>query len=161
MILEDFYRGRVRTYSIVAPTLRADREGLKVMTKSCALRTRNYKGKPQALEVGDENANSITTVSKDSMVLYDEQNKIVREDGVAGTVMTDGSSPKHNNRVVDLEEKEVRIRKLTPKECWRLMDFDDADFEAAAEVCSNSQLYKQAGNSIVVNVLCEILNPLL
>ena len=55
----------------------------------------------------------------------------------------------------------LRIRKLTPKECWRLMGFDDADFEKAAKVNSNSQLYKQAGNSIVVNVLEAILNNLL
>lgn len=57
--------------------------------------------------------------------------------------------------------KELRIRKLTPKECWGLMGFDDKDFEKAAEVNSNSQLYKQAGNSIVVNVLEKILENLL
>lgn len=50
-----------------------------------------------------------------------------------------------------------RIRKLTPKECWRLMGFDDSDFEKAEKVNSNTQLYKQAGNSIVVNVLERIL----
>lgn len=56
----------------------------------------------------------------------------------------------------------VRIRKLTPKECWRLMGFDDADFERAkASGVSDSQLYKQAGNSIVVNVLEGILGNLL
>lgn len=54
-----------------------------------------------------------------------------------------------------------RIRKLTPKECWRLMGFDDSDFEKAEKVNSNSQLYKQAGNSIVVNVLEGILKNLL
>ena len=54
-----------------------------------------------------------------------------------------------------------RIRKLTPKECWRLMGFDDQDFEKASKVNSNTQLYKQAGNSIVVNVLVEILKKLL
>lgn len=54
-----------------------------------------------------------------------------------------------------------RIRKLTPKECWRLMGFDDADFEKAEKVNSNTQLYKQAGNSIVVNVLEAILGELL
>ena len=54
-----------------------------------------------------------------------------------------------------------RIRKLTPKECWRLMGFDDADFDKAEKVNSNSQLYKQAGNSIVVNVLEGILSNLL
>ena len=51
----------------------------------------------------------------------------------------------------------LRIRKLTPKECWRLMGFDDEDFEKAAKVNSNSQLYKQAGNSIVVTVLEAML----
>ena len=55
----------------------------------------------------------------------------------------------------------LRIRKLTPKECWRLMGFDDEDFERAAKVNSNTQLYKQAGNSIVVNVLEAILTNLL
>ncbi len=55
----------------------------------------------------------------------------------------------------------LRIRKLTPKESWRLMGFDDEDFEKAAKVNSNTQLYKQAGNSIVVNVLEAILTNLL
>lgn len=55
----------------------------------------------------------------------------------------------------------VKIRKLTPKECWRLMGFDDEDFEKAAEINSNTQLYKQAGNSIVVNVLEKIFENLL
>jgi DNA (cytosine-5)-methyltransferase 1 len=68
------------------------------------------------------------------------------------------TEPHHNSqRLFD----GVRIRKLTPKECWRLMGFDDADFEKAAKVNSNTQLYKQAGNSIVVNVLEAILSNLL
>lgn len=54
-----------------------------------------------------------------------------------------------------------RIRKLTPKECWRLMGFSDEDFNKAAKVNSNTQLYKQAGNSIVVNVIQAILEELL
>ena len=54
-----------------------------------------------------------------------------------------------------------RIRKLTPKECWRLMGFDDSDFDKAkAAGISASQLYKQAGNSIVVNVLQYIFRNL-
>jgi DNA (cytosine-5)-methyltransferase 1 len=56
---------------------------------------------------------------------------------------------------------QLRIRKLTPKECWRLMGFDDEDFEKASKENSNAQLYKQAGNSIVVNVLEEIFKQLL
>ena len=50
----------------------------------------------------------------------------------------------------------IRIRKLTPKECWRLQGFSDAQYEKAAAVNSNSQLYKQAGNAVTVNVVEEI-----
>ena len=60
------------------------------------------------------------------------------------------------------EPSKMRIRKLTPKECWRLMDFTDEEFEAAQNAgVSNTQLYKQAGNSIVVSVLSGIFNNLL
>lgn len=62
---------------------------------------------------------------------------------------------------VVVKQTKLRIRKLTPKECWRLMGFDDEDFDKAAKVNSNSQLYKQAGNSIVVNVLECIFKELL
>ena len=55
---------------------------------------------------------------------------------------------------------QYRLRKLTPRECWRLMGFTDEQFDKAAEVCSNTQLYKQAGNSIVVNVLEAIIDNL-
>lgn len=58
-------------------------------------------------------------------------------------------------------EKDLRIRKLTPKECWRLMGFDDEEFEKAGQVNSKTQLYKQAGNSIVVNVLMAIFKELI
>lgn len=55
----------------------------------------------------------------------------------------------------------IRIRKLTPRECWRLMGFYDEDFDKAEKVNSNTQLYKQAGNSIVVNVLEEIFKQMI
>lgn len=67
-----------------------------------------------------------------------------------------------NQEIKIMEHTEnSRIRKLTPLECWRLMGFDDEDFRKAEKVCSNSQLYKQAGNSIVVDVLVGILGNLL
>lgn len=72
--------------------------------------------------------------------------------GVSQTLQANGSMGTLQN---------YRIRKLTPKECWRLMGFDDSDFEKAEKVNSNTQLYKQAGNSIVVNVLEGILSNLL
>lgn len=55
----------------------------------------------------------------------------------------------------------VRIRKLTPKECWRLMGFTDEDYEKAAEVNSQTNMYKQAGNSIAVPVLEHIFREML
>ena len=136
-----------------------------------------------------ENHGTVTaTIDKmPTHLALDEQNKYIRTDGTVGTIMTDGSSPKHNNRVIEpttgityveklldpditMSERaslsreiaqNYRIRKLTPKECWSLMGFDDTDFDKAEKVCSNTQLYKQAGNSIVVNVLERILGALL
>lgn len=66
--------------------------------------------------------------------------------------------PIHNDRRL---YDGLRIRKLTPKECWRLMGFADEDFEKARKVNSDTQLYKQAGNSIVVDVLVAIFRNLL
>lgn len=66
------------------------------------------------------------------------------------------SSEDGNNGIVE----GIRVRKLTPKECWRLMGFDDESFDKAKKVVSNSQLYKQAGNSIVVDVLMAIFKNL-
>ena len=63
----------------------------------------------------------------------------------------------HNNRICDAD---YRIRKLTPRECFRLMGFADADFDKIKGI-SNTQLYKMAGNSIVVNVLEAIFKELL
>lgn len=59
------------------------------------------------------------------------------------------------------EVKKYRIRKLTPRECWRLMGFTDADYEKAAAVNSETSLYSQAGNSIVVPVLEAIFRQMI
>lgn len=92
------------------------------------------------------------------------------KDGVCGTIRTiDGGGDK---RVIEsgIKEPAFRVRKLTQKECWRLMGFSDEDFYKAQSAMnenlyggndrSGSQLYKQAGNSIVVDVLCAILGEL-
>lgn len=62
----------------------------------------------------------------------------------------------HGTAGVLMDIYPVRIRKLTPKECWRLQGFTDEQFEKAAKVNSNTQLYKQAGNAVTVNVVEEI-----
>ena len=87
-----------------------------------------------------------------------QKHAAISKDGVVPTLTSamgqgGGHVPMHNYG--------FKIRKLTPKECWRLMGFDDEDFEKAERVNSNTQLYKQAGNSIVVNVLEAIFRNLL
>lgn len=84
---------------------------------------------------------------------WHNMNKIVlNPEGISTTI-----NAQSNNSLQKIKEPSLRIRKLTPLECWRLMGFDDEDFYKAqgAEI-SNTQLYKQAGNSIVVNVLEKI-----
>ena len=62
----------------------------------------------------------------------------------------------NDNLGVLVNDEPIRIRKLTPKECWRLQGFTDEQYEKAAAINSNSQLYKQAGNAVTVNVVEEI-----
>lgn len=69
-------------------------------------------------------------------------------EGIANTLVTGDSQ--------GVVTPNFRIRKLTPRERWRLQGFPDWAFDKAQEVNSNSQLYKQAGNSVTVNVIKEI-----
>lgn len=117
----------------------------------------------QRLEINQNNCtNTITTVQKDNLVIEKilqvgniidtkrfggnpQDGRVYSSLGIAPTIHT-----AHNPYVLE----QIRIRRLTPKECWRLMGFSDDDFEKAKNAgVSDTQLYKQAGNSIVVNVL--------
>lgn len=83
-----------------------------------------------------------------------DASRIVDNNGIAPTV-------KENHGTITATNYGVKIRKLTPKECWRLQGFTDKEFDMAKGVpTSDTQLYKQAGNSITVNVLLAILNNL-
>lgn len=76
-------------------------------------------------------------------------------------LMRTGSFGATGVKNIDDEKKIIRIRKLTPTECYKLMGFTVEDCNKASEAgISNSQLYKQAGNSIVVNVLEAIFKSL-
>ena len=83
---------------------------------------------------------------------YTSQKLELRKDELTNTITT----VQKDNLVL----KDYKIRKLTPSECWRLMGFKDDQFKKAEKVNSNTQLYKQAGNSIVVNVLEKIFTNL-
>ena len=76
------------------------------------------------------------------------------EHDIAPTITS--NSYQENNHLSD----GYRIRKLTPRECWRLQGFPDWAFDKAQEVNSNSQLYKQAGNSVTVNIIAVIAKEL-
>jgi len=130
-------------------------------------------GWKQQLEIGSEEAsNSLTTAQKDNVLVYDYKrfndtiekheltegettlidsyNKSVHKD-VSPTITTRINRSNHTHLWDGYE-----IRKLTPRECFRLMDFPDT----FTWPVSNTQAYKQAGNSIVVNVLYNILKNL-
>lgn len=131
-ILEDFYANRdIREYEEYSPTLRADRQGLKVIAGQIQPVDRDYNKKG---------------------LLRKEQFE-VRKDDLSNAVLT---NDRKNMCLI-----EYRIRKLTSLECFRLMGFDDDDFYILQENnISNTQIYKMAGNSIVVLVLYHILQEL-
>ena len=141
----------------------------------------------QRLEVRpDMCTNTITSVQKDNVLIeFTESEPEMQKEPVLQTPdtaycidanyakgTTIASYLKKKRRQLVLDKSNVthdipyRVRKLTPKECWRLMGFSDQDFECAKAAMneniyggkdrSSSQLYKQAGNSIVVNVLEHI-----
>lgn len=87
---------------------------------------------------------------------FEKQRRVYDEDYIHPAI---AGGANHLGNV--MEKNKIRIRKLTPKECWRLMGFSDEDFAKAKEVNSDSQLYKQAGNSIVVDVLMAIFGEML
>ena len=95
-----------------------------------------------------------------------QQDLVNDSDGISATLVAGShlNSDTYTKTVVDVDNHKYpfRIRKLTPKECWRLQGFDDEDIDRCiASGVSSSQLYKQAGNSIAVNCLCAIFQNLL
>lgn len=130
----------------------------------------------QMLEINENgNANCLTTVQKDNVVVekrihgwHENENVVAahRNDPKRSTV-SEHVYHKKNGICTTIQTAHVpklldfRIRKLTPTECFRLMDFPDTLVENARKVgISDSQLYRQAGNSICVGVLAEIIKQL-
>lgn len=141
----------------------------------------------QRLEINPSGmSNTITTVQKDNVVIMaqrphgknpgfikeDDYNGRVRADqSTIGTLTTNCGSNAERNGVKLIETAQgFRVRKLTPKECWRLMGQTDKAYELARQAMidkhyngkdkASSQLYKQAGNSIVVQVLEAVFSQI-
>lgn len=108
----------------------------------------NLVAVPQVLQIG----NCMPTKTRDNP----NQGRIYDAEGLSPTLNCMGGG---NRQPFVLRYN--RIRKLTPMECFRLQGFTDEDFRKAEAVNSNTQLYKQAGNSICVPVVEAILNSLL
>ena len=137
----------------------------------CAIRGRSdgdwYNSEhKQRLEIGGELSNSITSVLKDNYIF--ETNNHFMEEKKEKTPRPEGKGWCWDEK----NGKWFRIRKLTPRECFRLMDVTDADFDKLLviettgkdnkpkRVISDSQLYKMAGNSIVVSCMYLIFENL-
>lgn len=138
----------------------------------------------QRLEVNMQGtSNCLTSVQKDNLVMESrvltpkrtEYGKQIRKAYESGTIqesrhnMTELEPRKNgvSNTLTTvqkdnllLEKPQYRIRKLTPRECGRLMGVSDEDIDKMAAVNSNTQLYKQFGNSIVVDVMCAMFKNL-
>lgn len=161
----------------LSPTLTTNKgEGIKIVEPViCASRGRENG---QEIEVNKSGlSNALTTVQKDNMVVepfieVESLSGPIRAyegDGVIAsrphqTFMPVVHGTSHCIRAGNASDSGVvqnlRIRKLTPLECWRLMGIDDECFYKASEVNSNSQLYKQAGNGIVIDVFAAIIKNL-
>ncbi|WP_105125701.1 DNA cytosine methyltransferase [Streptococcus suis] len=89
--------------------------------------------------------------------VYDFYNKTIKNE--VGTLTANGGVSTTHCGTFGITDG-FRIRKLTPRECWRLQGFPDWAFDRAQAVNSNSQLYKQAGNSVTVNVIEAIAKRL-
>ena len=115
-----------------------DQHGILLQNKTLKIREATTKGYAEA-SVGDSvNIANINSKTKRGRVGNQIANTLLasEQQGVVGS--------------------DYRIRRLTPRECWRLQGFPDLAFDKAQAVTSNSQLYKQAGNSVTVNVIAEI-----
>lgn len=116
----------------------------------------------------DNISNTLTTVQKDNLLLENNIQKVGQISSIGsqcGTVISDngisanlvaGTHGYANSHITT----QYRIRKLTPRECGRLMGVSDEDIDKMAAVNSNTQLYKQFGNSIVVDVMCAMFKNL-
>lgn len=150
--------GRVYSPSGINPTLRAKEPNNKIDVNDTIL-IKN-KSLRETLEQNDiEKDKPICLNSKGGRngiegLQPSRKDRVYSSDGIAVTIAT---SDFYNPNYTD----GLRIRKLTPKECLKLMGFDDEDYEKIKSIgISRSQIYKQAGNSIVVNVLEAIFKEL-
>lgn len=115
----------------------------------------------QRLEVNMQGtSNCLTSVQKDNLVMEETILQMAREFNSGGQHEICPSVTAHSFQNNNLLKCQYHIRRLTPRECGRLMGVSDEDIDKMATVNSNTQLYKQFGNSIVVDVMCAMFRNL-
>src|SRR5699024_265065 len=137
----------VRYYKGIAPTLRSSRSGLKTIVT------------PKE-ESGEVNQGVIINPLKDKTYKsWRYEQNVFDSNGITRSLKASlGGIPE----IINKKYNQLRIRKLTPLECWRLQGFKDEQFYKAKDNgVSNSQLYKQAGNAVTVNVVDAITKELI
>lgn len=151
---EKFYLNDAQIEAITKAKWHQDQDRIQEGNIAKALRARDSQG-PIAIRVKNANKKGYDTATTGDSINLEQPNSNTRRGrvghGVAQTLMTSCNQATIQNRV----------RKLTPKEYWRLMGFPDWAYEKASQGTSNTQLYKQAGNSIVVNVLEAIIKEMI
>lgn len=176
------FAGNVWDKNYISPSLTTMQGGMRepmiVDKQIVAMRGRNPNNPSdrtagslteQRLEVNMQGtSNCLTSVQKDNLLLENNIQKVgqISSNGSqCGTVISDngisanlvaGTHGYANSHIAT----QYRIRKLTPRECGRLMGVSDEDIDKMAVVNSNTQLYKQFGNSIVVDVMCAMFKNL-
>lgn len=144
-------------------------EGIRLFKDDCVgtLRTIDACGDKRVLEPQLEFVGGLGNKdwAKDGKQLsrnYPQGSRVYSADGIASSLTAQGVGGAGGFSGLYAVEDRIRwrIRKLTPKECIRLMNFTDSDYEAMAKYVSNSAIYKQAGNSIIVACLIAIMSSL-
>src|SRR5699024_3603733 len=142
----------IRTYDGISPTLRSSRSGLKTIVTP-----KEESGEVnQGVVMGDKNIR----FTDDGFHTHRNDKK---KSSIQGTHVTykEGKTHALTSNHVPMTLNNLRIRKLTPLECWRLQGFADEQFyKAKNSGVSNSQLYKQAGNGVSVPVVDAIVKCL-
>ena len=153
-------RGRVQKEAIQTLTTQ-NNLGVCVGTYQYAKSDNFMQGKDR-LQLGKEVSDTLQTTQKEGVVIignYSPSNhnasRIVDQNYCSPTVM------ENHGTITATQTSDLRIRKLTPRECFRLMGVKDEDYEKCAKNQSDASLYHLAGDSIVVNVLMAIFNELL
>ena len=164
-------RGRVQGGGNVSPTLTCSSGAI---VKIDVMENRFYSQALKTFENNDCKPGDIVQAFNE-VVIKDGVSPTVttRADGLKTSILpvvedkknmepikTEKTQEELDDFVENLTKPKYAIRKLTPLECFRLQNFSDEDFYKAASVNSNSQLYKQCGNSITVAVLCALFSQL-